>query len=68
MRQKALIMLLLLLITALSYAGTLTGPVIDFPELKHDFGTIGQDGRPEYFFGFSNKGDQELMIEKVSAT
>ncbi len=68
MRQKVLIVLLLLLMTALSYAGSPAGPMIDFPVLKHDLGTVGQEDKPEYFFRFSNKGDQDLIIEKVSAS
>jgi hypothetical protein len=43
-------------------------PVIDFPELKHAFGTVGQEEKIEHFFEFVNRGDQDLIIEKVSAS
>lgn len=64
MRLKAIITLILLLIPGLSYAF----PAIDFPELKHAFGTVGQEGKIEHFFEFLNGGDQDLIIEKVTAS
>jgi len=64
MRLKAITLLMLLLTPMLAYAY----PAIDFPELKHAFGTVGQEGKIEHFFEFINRGDQDLIIEKVSAS
>lgn len=64
MRLKAVTALLLLLIPMGAYAH----PVIEFTELKHSFGTVGQGGKNEHFFEFINRGDQDLIIEKVTAS
>lgn len=64
MRLKAIITFMLLLIPMLAYAY----PVIDFPELKHAFGKVGQERKIEHFFEFINRGDQDLIIEKVLAS
>lgn len=64
MQIRAIMALLLLLIPMQVHAY----PVIDFSERNHAFGTIGQEGKPEHFFEFINRGDQELIIEKVTAT
>jgi hypothetical protein len=63
MGLKAITALMLLLMPILAYAS----PAIDFPELKHVFGQVGQ-GKAEHFFEFFNRGDQDLIIEKVSAS
>jgi hypothetical protein len=55
---------LLLFLPALSFAQ----PAIHFKEMSHDFGVVGQEGAVRHFFEFSNTGDQELVIEKVSAS
>jgi len=36
---------------------------IDGPE--HDFGTISQEDRTEHIFGIENRGDSDLIIEKL---
>lgn len=64
MRLKAIIVLMLLLMPMRAYAH----PVIDFPERKYAFGPVGQEGKVEHLFEFINRGDQELIIEKVSAS
>ncbi|MBA4374132.1 MAG: hypothetical protein C0402_14880 [Thermodesulfovibrio sp.] len=64
MRLIAFTLLLLLLITMPAYAQ----PVIEFVEMKHAFGAVSQETKPEHFFEFVNRGDQELIIQKVSAS
>jgi len=41
-------------------------PAIYFNEVRHDFGKVSQGDKIEYVFEFSNKGDQSLIIEKIS--
>ena len=43
-------------------------PAIEFTSMKHSFGVIGSDRKAEHFFEFSNKGDQDLIVEKVTAS
>ncbi|TAN39898.1 MAG: DUF1573 domain-containing protein [Nitrospirae bacterium] len=43
-------------------------PVVSFTELSYNFGTVGQAEKAEHLFEFVNKGDQELIIEKVSSS
>lgn len=64
MKISALIIVLLLLVPALLQAH----PAIEFAEQKHAFGPVGQETKPEHFFDFVNRGDQDLVIEKVSAS
>ena len=54
----------LLLSPALSFAQ----PAILFDVVNHDFGTVGQEDTVKYLFEFTNTGDQDLVIEKVSAS
>jgi hypothetical protein len=41
-------------------------PGIQFNEIRHDFGKVGQDDKIEYFFEFSNVGNQPLVILKLT--
>jgi len=44
-------------------------PVVDFPVLSYDFGTINENGGPvSHEFEFSNIGDAPLMIVNASAS
>ncbi|SFC77247.1 protein of unknown function [Flexibacter flexilis DSM 6793] len=46
-----------------------TQPVIEFEKLKHDFGTIREEGGPQkYRFVFTNKGKSPLNIKNVQAS
>lgn len=45
-----------------------TGPKLVFEEESHDFGLIQQGDIVEYVFKFTNKGDEELIIENVEAS
>ena len=55
---------LLLILPVLAYAA----PAIHFDEVRHDFGSVGQNDRIEHVFEFSNTGDQPLVIEKLTAS
>ncbi len=56
--------LLLLYLPSISFAE----PVIHFEETSYDFGTVAQEDDVRHFFELTNDGDQELVIEKVSAS
>lgn len=58
------LLLFLLFFPAVSYSQ----PSISFDTLKHDFGIVSQNEKAEYIFEFINKGDQELVIKKLSAS
>ena len=64
MKSGLMLFIVMMLVPVVSSAA----PVIEFIELKHDFGTVGQEEKAEHFFEFANRGDQELIIEKVSAS
>jgi Protein of unknown function (DUF1573) len=64
MRKTLLGIFLLLFLSAPSFAQ----PVIHFEEMRHDFGAVGQGETVRHFFEFTNAGDRELVIEKVSAS
>ncbi|OGW28162.1 MAG: hypothetical protein A2X59_13230 [Nitrospirae bacterium GWC2_42_7] len=62
--KKILLFIAFLLIPAISYAQ----PEITFDYLKFDFGVISQNEKANHLFEFQNTGDQDLIIEKVSAS
>ncbi len=43
-------------------------PVMHVDELSHNFGTISQADKAEHVFEFANKGDQELVIDKITSS
>lgn len=43
-------------------------PSISFNELKYDFGVISQDEKAGHIFEFTNNGDKDLIVEKVTAS
>ncbi len=60
--KKILLSLLILLWASVSYAQ----PVIYFEKLEDDLGTITQkEDRVEHYFEFENRGDKDLVIEKL---
>lgn len=63
MKKIILILFFLLFVPSLSYSQ----PSISFGTLKHDFGAISLD-EVEYIFEFVNNGDQDLVIEKLTAS
>ena len=64
MRKALLGIFFLLLLPAPSFAQ----PAIRFEAMRHDFGAVGQGETVRHFFEFTNAGDGELVIEKVSAS
>ncbi len=64
MKKNILALFFLLILPSLAFGQ----PSILFDELIHDFGTVGQEDVVKYVFEFTNRGDQELIVEKVSAT
>jgi hypothetical protein len=44
-------------------------PSIDFGSTSHDFGIVsGGEKTVRYVFDFSNRGDRDLVIERLSAS
>ncbi|MBI5639826.1 MAG: DUF1573 domain-containing protein [Nitrospirae bacterium] len=43
-------------------------PAISFVETVHDFGTLGEAEKVEHIFEFTNSGDQDLVIERISSS
>ncbi len=64
MKNNIIASFFLLIVPAFSYAQ----PSILFNEVIHDFGTVSQEDAVKHVFEFTNTGDQELIVEKVSAT
>ena len=64
MKRILLSILFLLLVPALSFAL----PAIQFKEMSYDVGEVRQGDKAEHMFEFGNKGDQELVIEKLTAS
>lgn len=62
--KKIILIICIIFAPALCYSQ----PAITFNELSHNFGVVNQKDRIEHIFEFANKGDQELVIEKVSAS
>lgn len=44
---------------------TYSQPSILFDTDRHDFGTVSQGDIIEHTFGFTNAGDEDLIIEKL---
>jgi Protein of unknown function (DUF1573). len=66
--MKKVFLAAFMMIAALS-AFAQTGPVIDFKDKSHDFGTIKEDdGNVTCEFSFTNKGDAPLVISRVQAS
>lgn len=61
--KKALI-LLVILFPGLVYAQ----PAITFESVLHDFGIVKQGEFLEYAFEFTNTGDEDLLIRKITST
>ncbi len=61
MRRGFPLIFFLLLAPSLSFAL----PAIEFDHLNYDFSVIPQDEEAEHTFEFANKGDSELVIEKI---
>ncbi len=64
--MKKLIFVTMLLLLTPSFA--LAQPSIRFEQTNLDLGTVGQDDTVRPVFEFSNAGDQELVIESVTAS
>jgi hypothetical protein len=65
MKRISLPILFLLLLPGLSYGA----PAIDFGSISHDFGVVGGGEKTvRHVFDFSNRGDRDLIIEKLSAS
>ncbi len=61
---RIIILLSLILMPSVAYSQ----PSISFNELKYDFGAISQDEKAGHIFEFTNNGDKDLIIEKVTAS
>ena len=57
-------MTIILLFPALSYAQ----PAVTFDSEEHDFGTVAPVDTIEHIFEFTNTGDQDLLIQKLSSS
>lgn len=55
---------MLLCLASFSYAS----PAIRFDQSTYEISTTGKEEQLDYVFEFTNTGDQELVIEKLSAT
>lgn len=53
--------LFILFLSASSYAA----PSLRIVSPQHDFGTITQEDKVEHVFSIENKGDSDLVIEKL---
>jgi hypothetical protein len=53
---------LLLFLPALCFGA----PVIDFESPSYDFGVVGGQDTVRHVFAFSDRGDRELVIQKLS--
>ena len=42
-----------------------TGPKIEVPEMRYDFGKVIQGTRVEHVFEIRNAGSEQLVIEKI---
>lgn len=56
--------LFLLLVPVVAHAQ----PSISFKTMEYDFGLMSQDDKAEHIFEFSNKGDRQLVIDKLTAS
>ncbi len=62
MRRTLLLLLFLLFFPAIA----LGAPAISFESLSYDFGIVGGTDAIRHVFDFSNSGDTELLIQKLS--
>lgn len=63
MHMRTLLFIVFFLIPSVSFSN----PLIQFFELKKDLGIVRQSN-VEHFFEFRNSGDQELVINKMTAS
>ena len=64
MKKLILCTIFLIFITAISYAQ----PVIEFDSESYHAGTTIQGAIVEHTFVFTNKGDEDLIIEKLNSS
>jgi hypothetical protein len=62
MKRVMFLLMIILLLPAFSYAQ----PAITFDSEEHDFRTLAPVDSVEHVFEFSNTGDQDLVIQKLS--
>ncbi|HTF05868.1 MAG TPA: DUF1573 domain-containing protein [Bacteroidia bacterium] len=60
--------LFLLAVVALSSFRAVTGPVMSFDEMKHNFGFIRQGEVVSHEYSFTNTGDSPLIITDCEVT
>ena len=66
MVQKKIILIIILSLLALILAAE---PIIEFNQIKHDFGDIKEeDGSVTHDFIFTNTGNEPLTLVKVKAS
>jgi hypothetical protein len=59
--RKIILFFIVLLLPVYTYAQ----PSIVFNAENHDFGTISESKKIEHVFDFTNKGNEELVIERL---
>jgi len=64
MRKLIPYMIFMFLLPVVSYAQ----PVIEFDSESYNAGTATQGDIVEHVFEFTNKGDEDLIIEKLTST
>ncbi|MDH4161692.1 MAG: DUF1573 domain-containing protein [Nitrospirota bacterium] len=62
------VLLLMVLVPAVLWAGAPSGPRIYVPEVRYDFGAVKAGDKLEHLFLIRNDGTGELVIRKVSAS
>ncbi len=62
MAKTYFLTLFLILAASSAYAS----PVLHIDKPQFDFGTISQDDKAEHVFEIENRGDGELIIEKLT--
>jgi hypothetical protein len=62
MKTTLILFLLLLPVSAFSQ------PSIHVESQQHDFGSVNQDNKLIHVFTIENKGDQDLVIEKIKSS
>lgn len=62
--MKRRLILLIILVPSLVYAG----PSIKFENELHDFGTVRQGDFLEFAFAFTNMGNEELLIKRLTGS
>jgi len=64
MKRIVFLITIILLLPVLSYAQ----PSIVFDSEEHDFGTVAPVDTIDHVFEFTNTGDQDLVIQKISSS